>query len=278
MRYQRTAIGSPLIALAISVRHWRKKEFCMAIINNVSEVLHRIRVKLYPNYLPKVEGAYIARTNSEASLSVEEVCAALKNRGGFTGNYNDLVEHVRQFFDETAYQLCDGFAVNTGYFSIHPNVGGTFDKVTKGHDEAKHPVSFRFRTRAPLRALAEHIAIDVEGLADITGYIDLFIDITTESANETLTSGGQFSISGHKIKVVGNNADVGVYFVSATDPTQRVKITEHLAENTASKIIGMVPTLASGTWKVEIVTQFTVGGTFLKEPRVIESAFALTVA
>jgi hypothetical protein len=29
----------------------------------------------------------------------------LKNRGGFTGSYEDLVEHVRQFFDETAYRF-----------------------------------------------------------------------------------------------------------------------------------------------------------------------------
>ena len=84
----------------------------MAIINDVNEVLHRIRVKLYPNYLPNVEGIYIARTNNEASLTIEQVCAALKNRGGFTGNYEDLTENIRQFFDEAAYQLCDGFAVN----------------------------------------------------------------------------------------------------------------------------------------------------------------------
>jgi hypothetical protein len=78
------------------------KEAIMAVINSVTDVLHRIRVKLYPNYLPNTEGAYIARTDNEASLSIEEVCAALKNRGGFTGNYNDLVEHVKQFFDEAA--------------------------------------------------------------------------------------------------------------------------------------------------------------------------------
>ena len=92
----------------------------MAIINNVTEVLHRIRVKLYHNYLPNIEGAYIARTDSEASLTVEQVCAALKNRGGFSGDYEDLVENVKQFFDEAAYQLCDGFSVNTGYYSVHP--------------------------------------------------------------------------------------------------------------------------------------------------------------
>jgi hypothetical protein len=48
----------------------------MAVINNVNEVLHRIRMKLYPNYLHNVEGAYLARTDNEASLGVEEVCPA----------------------------------------------------------------------------------------------------------------------------------------------------------------------------------------------------------
>jgi hypothetical protein len=250
----------------------------MAIINDVNEVLHRIRVKLYPNYLHNVEGAYLARTDNEASLSIEEVCAALKNRGGFTGNYDDLVEHVKQFLDETAYQLCDGFAVNTGYYSLHPNVGGTFDKVNEGHDAEKHPVTFRFRTRAPLRSLAEHIEIQVEGLADVSGYIDEFIDVTTDAIDEALTPGGQFSISGSKIKIAGDNADVGVYFVSAADASQRVKVSGNLAENTASKVIGMVPALTAGTYKLEVVTQHASGGTLLKEPRASEGAFTLTVA
>jgi hypothetical protein len=94
----------------------------MAILDDIQGVMHRIRIKLYPNYLPSVEGTYIARTDSEASLSVEQVCAALKNRGGFTGNYDDLVVYVKAFFDEAAYQLCDGYAVNTGYYSVHPNM------------------------------------------------------------------------------------------------------------------------------------------------------------
>jgi hypothetical protein len=251
----------------------------MAVINSVTEVLHRIRVKLYPNYLSHVEGAYIARTDNEASLSVEEVCAALKNRGGFTGNYNDLVESVRQFFDEAAYQLCDGFAVNTGYFSVHPNVGGTFDKVTEGHDTEKHPVTFRFRTRTPLRTLAEHIAVEVEGLADVQGYIDECIDITTESVNETLTPGGMFSLSGHKLKVAGDDPEVGVYFVPAAGGVA-VKVSGHLADNTASKLIGVIPpVLATGKWKVEVKTQFSgSGSTALKKPRTIAGAFTLTVA
>jgi hypothetical protein len=179
----------------------------MAIINNITEVLHRLRVKLYPNYLPNVEGAYIARTDSEASLNIEQVCAALKNRGGFSGDYEDLVENVKQFFDEAAYQLCDGFAVNTGYYSIHPNVGGTFNNTSEIHDHKKHPITFRFRTGNKLRRLIEHIA-----------------------------------------------------------------------ENTSSKIIGIVPALPSpGTYRVVIVTQFSSGSTMLKEPRTIICGFTLNV-
>ncbi|MDR2536936.1 MAG: DUF4469 domain-containing protein [Treponema sp.] len=246
-------------------------------INNVVEVLHRVPVKLYPNYLPQVEGAYIARTVNEATLNIEQVCAALKNRGGFTGNYNDLVEYVRQFFDEAAYQLCDGFAVNTGYFSVHPNVGGMFDKATEGHDTGKHPVTFRFRTRAPLRALAERIVVEVEGLADASCYIDEFIDVSTEAVNETLTPGGMFNISGHKVKVAGDSPDVGVYFVSAADPSQRVKVAGHLAENAASKLIGVIPALTPGAYTLEVVTQYTHGGSPLKEPRTITFAPQLTV-
>jgi hypothetical protein len=71
-----------------------------------------------------VEGAYIARAGDEASLFMEQVCAALKNRGGFAGSYQDLVEDVRRFFDEAAYQLCDGFSASLGYFSLHPRIGG----------------------------------------------------------------------------------------------------------------------------------------------------------
>jgi hypothetical protein len=248
----------------------------MASINPINEVLHRIKVKLYPNYLTHVEGAYLARTDNEASLSIEDVCAALKNRGGFTGNYNDLVEFVVQFFDELAYQLCDGFAVNTGYFSVHPNVGGTFDKVTEGHDRQKHPITFRYRTNAPLRALAGRIAVEVEGLADVQGYIDEFVDVTTESVDETVTSGGQFVISGHKIKVAGDTPEVGVYFADADDPSRRLKVSGRLAENTVSKVIGVVPALSAGKWKVEVTTRYSGGSNPLKEPRTITSAFTLT--
>jgi hypothetical protein len=254
------------------------RRLSMALINAVNEVLHRIKVKLYPNYLTHVKGAYIARADNEATLGVEDICAALKNRGGFTGNYDDLVEYVKQFFDEMIYQLCDGFAVNLKYFLIYPNVGGAFDVVVEGRGVREHPVTFHFRILSPLRALAERIAVDVEGLADVQGYIDVFTDITTDSVNEALTPGGMFSIAGHKLKIAGDDPEVGVYFVPEAGPAGRVKAGGRLAENTPAKLIGIVPALGAGKWRVEVKTQFSGSGSnTLKAPRTIASAFTLTV-
>jgi hypothetical protein len=250
----------------------------MAIINNVNEVLHRIRAKLYPNYLHGIDGAYIARTDDEAALDIEQVCAALKNRGGFTGNYQDLVEYVRQFFDEAAYQLCDGFSVNTGYFSLHPRVGGTWESALEHYDPVKHPIRFSFRALKPLRDLASHIEVLIEGVAETAGFIAEITDVSTEAVNETLTPGGMFALVGHKIKITGDHADCGVYFVNTTAPAQRIQVAGHLADNTASRIVGIIPALAAGTYRVAVTTQYTVGGTALKEPRTAESAFTVQVA
>ena len=250
----------------------------MPIINNIQEVLHRIRVKLYPNYLPNVEGKYIARTDSEASLNVQQICAALKNRGGYGGDYEDLVEGVKQFFDEAAYQLCDGFAVNMGYYSIHPNVGGTFNTVNDIHDHKKHPVTFRFRTLPKLRRLCEFIAVDIEGIADPSGWIDEFIDTDENSASTLYVPGDQFVIHGHKIKVAGDNPATGVYFVPVDDPSSAIRVTR-IAENTATKIIGIAPQTQHQYNRIEIRTQFSGSTTTpLKVPRAITSTFVLEEA
>ncbi|MDR2364009.1 MAG: DUF4469 domain-containing protein [Spirochaetaceae bacterium] len=169
--------------------------------------------------------------------------------------------------------------MNLGCYSVHPNVGGTFDKVTEELQLGKHPITFRFRTRAPLRALvAEHIDVGVEGLAAVAGHIDEFIDVSTEAVNETLVPGGIFTISGHKIKIAGDNPEVGVYFIPVAGPDQRIKVSGNLAENPSVKLIGVIPPeLAAGTYRLEVVTQFSGGNNTLKEPWVIVFGSPLTV-
>jgi hypothetical protein len=217
---------------------------------------------------------YIARTDDEASRNVEQICSEMKNRGGFTGNYDDLVGNVKQFFDEAAYQLCDGYSVNTGYYSLHPRVGGTFDAIREGIDEKKHPVTFSFRTRNPLRELAQRIEIFVEGVADVQGYIDEVLDVTTGAVNETLTPGGMVVITGSRIKVVGDKPGIGIALNGsrAGGTPYNQQFSDKYAENDPSKVIAVLPpTIPEGQFAIKITTQYTQGGTLLKEPRVVSS-------
>ena len=245
-------------------------------IGDLKDILHRIKVKLYPNYFPNISGAYLARTENEATLAMEDVCTTVKNRGGFEGKYDELVDHVKQFLKEMVYQICDGYAVSLGFCTIHLNIGGTFESQDEIHNHKKHPITFRFRSLAPLRELAEHITVEVTGIAGTEGYVAEFIDLSSGAINETVDGGEQFVISGHRIKVAGDNPACGVYFECVEDG-QRIKVKGILAENTLSKIIGIVPVIVKPrTYRVVIVTQHSSGSNLLKEPRTVTGGFTLT--
>ena len=250
----------------------------MSAINNVNNALHRINVRLYPNYLPKKEGAYVARINNEASLAIEQVCVALCNRGGFKGSCEELIDNVRMFFDEAANQLCGGFTVNTGYFSIHPCIDGSFNSEHELHDHRKHPINFHLRTRAALRKMAQRIDVEVEGPAGSSGWIDEFTDYNLKSVNGIFFQDNIFKITGHRIKVTGDDPACGVYIVPVKDPSKAVKITR-IAENTPTHIIGRAVRTMHKLNKIEIRTQFSgLGSTLLKTPRTITSNFLIEEA
>jgi hypothetical protein len=247
----------------------------MGIINDFQSALHRIKVNLYPISLPDQEGTYYAKSDNEASLGIEKICSSMKDRGGFTGNYDVLHENVRLFLNEAVYLLCDGYSVNLGYFSIYPNIGGTFLSADDPHDESKHPITFRFRTNAKLRKMAKHIEVQVKGEGKNNARIGRFTDIDENSVNKHYVPGDMFSITGSKIKIAGDNPDCGLYFVPEGLPDAAVKVTR-IMDNLPSKITGIAPLTEYTCSRVEIRTQYTGSKTtYLKEPRTITSSFVL---
>ena len=247
----------------------------MAVINEVTEVLHKIEAKLYPNYLGKGDGAYVARAKAEVPLSIEDVCAAAKNRGGFTGQYEDLAGHARVFMNEVVYQLLDGFSVQLGGFcSLHTRITGTYHGSNDAISADKLHVAFR--TLRHLKELLLNVKIENEGIAGGGAYIDEILDVHTESLNSTLTPGNMVQILGHKIKVEGEEPECGVWFINQADQS-RTKLHEHLGSNRSNELLGLIPPLAAGSYKVAVVTRFS-HGTPLKEARTIAAEPVLTVA
>jgi len=241
----------------------------------IREPYYKIRANLHPNYLPGTEGTLQARTLNDASLSVEQVCACLLNRGGFEGDYDKLVDNAKQYLSEAAYLLCNGRGINTGYFTIYPNIGGVFTNAHDTFDKERHPISFRFRTLAKLRRLIDLITVSIEGVVDAAGWIDEYLDTDMDESNSVFTPGNPFIVQGIKIKLVGSHPKVGFRFVPVDNPAQAVNVTK-IIENNPSKIIGIAPQTGYQRNRIEICTQYAGSTTvLLKEPRVITSNFIL---
>ena len=252
--------------------------------DEIEDVKHRIRVRLYQSNLPDAKGKYIARTDNEAVMSIEQVCAKIKRRTKFDGDVSELIKNVKLFYKEAMYQLCNGFAVSTGYYTIFPNVGGLFNTPREQFDPAKHHITMRYRMRDKQRRAIKKISVDILGVASTEGYIDEFTDASTGTVNDVIHGSESFIITGDRIKVVddGVNTDCGVFLelLDTSDAGRRIKVAKRLIENTPSKIIGTVPMLiAPSRYRVVIVTQYTgSGSTFLKTPKTLTSGFELTCA
>jgi hypothetical protein len=250
-------------------------------VNELEDVLHKIDVRLYPSHFSNVEEPYVARVEDERVLFIEAICASLLKRGGFTGNYEDAVSNIKQFCEECAFLLLDGYGLNMKYYSIHPRVGGGWHNPDEGFDREKHPVGFSFRIRNPLRKLADEIKLNVLGVADKQGAIYEFIDEDNGNVNETCTTGRILTIRGYGLKVAGDAAHASVVGVFFDGQQSDVTMDNHVvAVNEQATLKVLVPNMSTpNTVKIRVVTQSQLSGhgELMKDIREITSNFVLDV-
>lgn len=240
-------------------------------------ILHKIKAYLYDNFLTKDNpNDFIARTVSERSLNVKQICEAAVNRGGADVTSAAMEHATELFLKEMSYQLCDGYSVNTGYFTAGTQIRGVFDSPVETFNSQKHSILFQFNQGEKLRAEIPNIEIEILGIADASSAILQVTDVKSGTINDLLTPGRNLKISGNKIKVAGDNAANGIYFVNA-DTNDRVQVEESdVVVNNPSELIVIIPALPAGTYKLEVVTQQS-GSTLLKEPRTAAFEKTLTV-
>lgn len=163
--------------------------------------------------------------------------------------------------------------MNTGFYTIHTNIGGVFASIMELFDRKKHPISFRFSALKAMRDLREFIEVIIDGHIEDPVWISELTDMEEQSTNTYFAEGHVFSITGHRIKVEDSDPSVGVYIVPVSDPSKKVKV-PRIVENSASKIVGVVPGTGFPQNTVEIHTQYS-GGVHLKNVRIIASPFTV---
>ncbi|WP_312903276.1 DNA-binding domain-containing protein [Chryseobacterium taichungense] len=244
----------------------------------MANILHKIKAYLYDNTLTKDNpNDFIARTASERSLSVKQICEAAASRGGADVSASAMEHATELFLKEMAYQLCDGFSVNTGYFTASTTIRGVFDSPSETFNKDKHSIIFQFNQGEKLRAEIPNIEVNILGVTEAFAVILQVTDVKSGSVNDLLTPGRNLKIVGSKIKVTGEDASVGIYFVD-TVTQGRTKVEQSdIVTNNPSELIVVIPALAAGTYNLEVITQYSSGAS-LKDPRTATLDKVLTVA
>jgi hypothetical protein len=130
-------------------------------------ILHRIKAWLFPNALTTEDpNDFTARVSSEKSLNVRQVCETAVARGGADVSAAAMNHSVELWLKEMAYQLCDGFSINCGWFTVSVHIKGVFNSPNGHYRPEKHAVSFEFHQGATLRKLIASIVVDILGVAD----------------------------------------------------------------------------------------------------------------
>ena len=240
-------------------------------------ILHTIKAYLYDNVLTTDNpNDFIARVSSERSLGVRQICETASSRGGADVSAAAMEHAVELFLKEMSYQLCDGYSVNVGYFTAAAQIRGVFDSATETFNVEKHNLFFQFIQGEKLRTEIPAIKVDILGTANSSALILQVTDVKTGSVNELLTPGRNLKIQGTKIKVVGENPAIGIFFVNTVTNARTKVDTSDMVVNNPSELIVLIPTLPVGSYKLEVVTQYRGTG-LLKEPRVAELDRVLTV-
>jgi hypothetical protein len=198
-------------------------------------------------------------------------------RGGADISVEAMIHAVELYHKEMGYQLCNGLAINTGWYEAGHQFRGIADNPKAQYDKEKYTLMFGFNQGSLLRRELDNIEVEILGVADTDAAILQVNDVKTGSVNDLLTPSRVLKIAGYKIKIAGDNAANGICFVNQTT-LERTRVDESdIVTNNPSEVIVMIPELAAGTYLLEVTTQFSGGGRLLNEPRTAKFNRTLTV-
>lgn len=233
----------------------------------MTNVLHRIKAYLYKNKFTENPDEYTARVVTERLLNVKDVCQSAVTRGGANNISSYTMQYaVDLFLKEMVYRLCDGYAVNTGYFTLKALVKGVFESPDEQFNPEKHRIRLLFMENEKLREALSEVELQILGLSKSGLYITQVTDSKTGAVNGQITPGHTIIIAGNMLKITGNRSDTGIYFVnSGTGERTKVDFAD-IVKNHPSELIVMIPMLGTGGYWLEVTTSFTTSG-MLKQPR-----------
>lgn len=222
-----------------------------------------LQYSLTENLLTGRADNFTAQTQTTGSFDKEAIITEMLFRGSLLTRTDILA--VLNGFEETITKIIhDGGTVNTPLFNTSFSISGVFEGALDTFDGNRHKLNVNLTKGILLRDIESQVAFEKTGTVVPQPTILEVKDSVSGKVNEQLTPGGVVELMGVNIKIVGENADCGLWFVPASGEAVKAQV---IVQNKPSTIIAMIPNLSAGTYTLKEVTQFS-GGKPLKEPKI----------
>ena len=213
-----------------------------------------IQYSLRDNRLTPDPADRYARVEPARSVGLDEVADRIAGSGS-TVTRVDVVSVLASLQGAIRDLLAEGAHVNLPFANFGARIQGPFAGDDAPFDPSQHAVLPRVTAGAELRAAfragvpVERVAASRPGPAPLH-----YLDVNTDERDGALTPGGMGELTGSKLAVDADAADEGVFFVAEADGAETP--VEVVALNAPSKLLFLVPALASGDYRVEVRAAF----------------------
>ncbi|WP_304246975.1 DUF4469 domain-containing protein, partial [Parabacteroides gordonii] len=195
------------------------------------------------------------------TLRKEDIAKEIK-RTGSELKLPTILSVTSQSNDIIMEALLNGDSVITDICQFIPRITGPFDSVDAPFDPTIHRLTFDVVFTKAMREGLKKVKTINLGAKESVARIGVVTDTLTGLIDGSITPNEDIMISGDLIKIAGNEAVVGIFFVAESG--EAVKVTRRLTQNDPGKIIARVPALADGSYTLRIVTQYSTSKQLLK--------------
>lgn len=211
------------------------------------------KVWLRLNLLTKdVDNDYTAEVSTmKNSLRNEDIAQRIVDEGS-EYKYDTLLSIINQHDRIIREAVMDGYSVLTKTCQYTPRVAGSWIGSSVKFDPEKHKVTLDMTLSSEMREALSLVGAEVLTVKDSGVVIGLVTDTATGLSDDTITPGDDIRIDGEKIRVAGEAAGIGVFFIDADNKEHPV--TRLLTTNDPKTLLTRVPAdLTDGKYTLRIV-------------------------
>lgn len=219
----------------------------------------------------------MGRVVTSKSIDIDDL-VSLAVAGRTDLNAATIKSALQIISDVATKELANGASVNTGLGYLALSANGVFIGDNAQWDTSKHTLDIRYTPSAAVREAVKNTKVSVRGMAAYGTCINTLTDVTSGQVNTMLTPGGGVNLTGSRIRIEGDSPTIGISLTHQTSNEVTSVSPTAILINDPSKVSFIVPaTLPEGDYKLSITTQHTGSGKHLKEPRVFEFEYILSV-